>query len=192
MEEEVEEEEAEEEAEEDNRAEGEGSASAGPTHDAAPARDIIADARTRASLTIVIQPGTDNLRIGRATDPSPTIIPHCIARLWKNGRDAIPVNAERTRPPTESELRDRDKELVEVERGMKRWNAPTRKAGSGPGDAAEEEITELPPDASNPAADGAPYYVGEDALARVSCAPRPDGSAYVFRRPIYRSARSFL
>ena len=32
---------------------------------------------------------------------------------------------------------------------MKRWNAPTRKAGSGPGDAAEEEITELPPDPSS-------------------------------------------
>ncbi len=27
-----------------------------------------------------------------------------------------------------------------MERGMKRWNAPTRKAGSGPGDAAEEEV----------------------------------------------------
>ena len=186
MEEEVEEEEDEAE---DNRAEGEGSASAGPTHDAAPARDIVADARTRASLTIVIQPGSDNLRIGRATDPSPTVIPHCIARLWKNGRSDSPANAERTRPPTEAELRDRDKELVEVERGMKRWNAPTRKAGSGPGDAAEEEIAELPPDPSGEAApaDGARCYVGEEALARVSCAPRADGSAYVFRRPIHRS-----
>ena len=168
-------------------------------------------------MTIVIQPGSDNLRIGRATDPSPTVIPHCIARLWKNGRSDSPANAERTRPPTEAELRDRDKELVEVERGMKRWIAARpaaapgtrrrRRSPSSPSDdrrATPRDLSgdlsgdisperrrdaELPPDPSGEAApaDGARCYVGEEALARVSCAPRADGSAYVFRRPIHRS-----
>ena len=101
MEEEVEDEEADEEAEEDNRVD-ENAANAA---DAAPARDVIADARTRASLTMVIQPGTEYLRIGRATDPAPTIIPHCIARLWKNGaQQAASILADRNRPPHELRL----------------------------------------------------------------------------------------
>jgi hypothetical protein len=188
VEEEVEEEEAEEEAEEDNRVD-DGGVSAGNTGDVVPARDVVADARTRASLTMVIQPGTDYLRIGRATDTQPTIIPHCIARLWKNRQEQSNIINDRNRPPHESELRDREKELTEVERGMKRWSAPTRKAGGGSGDAAEEEITEIMSDSTEPTdtciCDGAPYYVGEDAL-KVSCSPREDGSVYVFRRPIYR------
>ena len=78
---------------------------------------------------------------------------------------------------------------------MKRWSAPTRKAGGGSGDAAEEDITEINPtehsdSADNNFCDGAPYYVGEDAL-KVSCSPREDGSAYVFRRPMYRLTKTF-
>lgn len=32
---------------------------------------------------IVIQPGSQYLRIGRASDPFPVVIPHCIARRHK-------------------------------------------------------------------------------------------------------------
>ena len=184
----MEEEEAEEEAEEDTRVD-EGGVSAGTQGDVAPARDIVADARTRATLTMVIQPGTEYLRIGRATDTQPTIIPHCIARFWKNGQEQANILSDRNRLPHDSEIKERERELTEVERGMKRWSAPTRKAGGGSGDAAEEEITEILSDSLDPAdksfCDGAPYYVGEDAL-KVSCSPREDGSGYVFRRPIYR------
>ena len=186
----MEDEEPEDEGEEENRAD-EGQAPVNSTGEVAPARDIIADARTRASLTIVIQPGTDYLRIGRATDPVPTVIPHCIARLWKkSGPEMIKLSLDRNKLASENDLRERDKEVQEVERGLKRWSAPTRKAGGGSGDATEEEVSDYTSDPmdtteNNLCSDGAPFYVGEDAL-KVSGKPNADGSMYVLRRPMYR------
>jgi hypothetical protein len=95
------------------------------------------DGSTRASSTIVLQPGSEFLRIGWATEETPHLVPHCIARLWKSG---WPVNSDLV----ESEdVADREAELENVERGMKRWSAPTRKDDNGSSAGAEEEVSRL-------------------------------------------------
>lgn len=93
----------------------------------------LTDASTRAASVIVLQPGSKNLRIGWANEDAPQLVPHCIARLWHSGfpsdeREEI-VNVE-----------VREKELAEVERGMKRWSAPTQKLGKGGAGGDEEEV----------------------------------------------------
>jgi len=50
--------------------------------------------------TIVIHPGSLHLRIGRASDPQPTTLPHCIA--WRNKNAAVSsIRPWITRPETE-------------------------------------------------------------------------------------------
>jgi hypothetical protein len=104
--------------------------------DAKPSHGL-SDGSTRASSTIVLQPGSEFLRIGWATEETPHLVPHCIARLWKSG---WPANSDLV----ESEdVADRDAELENVERGMKRWSAPTRKDDDGSSAGAEEEVSRL-------------------------------------------------
>ena len=93
------------------------------------------DGSTRASSTIVIQPGSEFLRIGWATEETPHLVPHCIARLWKSG---WPANSDIVE---DQDLAERERELENVERGMKRWSAPTRKDESGNSAGAEEEVS---------------------------------------------------
>ncbi|KAJ1493185.1 actin-domain-containing protein, partial [Baffinella frigidus] len=153
-------------------------------------RDTLADARARAAMTVVIQPGSSVLRIGRASDPSPCIVPHVIARLCTGA--AAEEAATRKIPETEGDVAERQREIAEVERGMKRWSGPTRgptKGGAGnPSLGVEEEVVEssdafefLGFSPGNMAA----TYVGADAL-KVSCAAREDGARYVVRSPMRR------
>lgn len=73
----------------------------------------MADSRTRAQYTIVIQPGSDMLRVGRATDSEPTLVPHAIAKLWKDGYRPTSSVLELSLND-EAEVRERQKEVAEV------------------------------------------------------------------------------
>eukprot|EP00960_Hanusia_phi_P014613 431798-Hanusia_phi.AAC.1 len=164
-----------------------------------------AEAKKRISNTIVLQPGTDNLRIGRATDESPMVVPHCIARLlFPDAEDP----ADCLVPPVSSDRnwqQEKQREAVEVERSLKRWSGPTRKTSTGltrggvggwtlgdvwPGDGekVDEDIISAPgdePEIFGSSLGSASSYCGSAAL-RVTCKRRSDGTRYSLHRPLRR------
>ena len=152
--------------------------------------DFLLDPRLRVEHTIVLQPGSHSLRIGRATDEEPTLVPHVLARLYKgNGHstDSSPSYS----PANEKE---RERELLEAQRALQRYAGPARKSassGSLSADAIEEEIIDDATDAfefigltSSSGEQDAPSVVcGEQAL-RVSGKAFKSGARYVMRRPM--------
>ena len=150
------------------------------------------DARTRVLNSIVMQPGSNVLRIGRATDAEPTLVPHVLARLVR-GEDTSVRKFE----DSAAGEKERERELLEVQRGLQRFSGPSRKSVSASGGAAvdtvEEEVLDAPDDSFEflgPPQEGNPelpqVVCGEDAL-RVCCAANPDtGLRYVEYRPMQR------
>lgn len=57
-----------------------------------------ADSQVQPQTIIVIQPGSVNLRIGRASDAFPITVPHCIARKCPNSSKRIPDDPMLVRP----------------------------------------------------------------------------------------------
>ena len=109
--------------------------------------DFLQDPRTRVERTIILQPGSNSLRIGRATDDAPTLVPHVLARLYKG--DA-PSGAEHLPGDLPAIEKDRERELLEVQRALQRSAGPARKSassGSLSADTIEEEIIDDPSDA---------------------------------------------
>jgi actin-related protein 8 len=139
-----------------------------------------------------MQPGSNVLRIGRATDAEPTLVPHVLARLVK-GEDSSVRKFE----DTAAGEKERERELLEVQRGLQRFSGPSRKSVSASGGAAvdtvEEEVLDAPDDSFEflgPPQEGKPtlpqVVCGEAAL-RVCCAANPDtGLRYVEYRPMQR------
>ena len=75
--------------------------------------------------TIVLQPGSYSLRIGRATDDVPTLVPHVLARLFKSEDPSAPKPDD----PAASD-KERERELLEVQRGLQRFAGPSRKSAT--------------------------------------------------------------
>lgn len=148
---------------------------------------------TRKQSTIVIQPGSDVLRVGWAGDEAPKVVPHCLARL-QHGPVAPPPEEK---VATLGSERERERELGDAERSVKKWSGPTQKRSiAGSSEVVEEEVLEAGPDEPHAykllgvegGDDGdAPrkVYYGEEAQ-KVTAALRSDGSRYVMRRLVRR------
>jgi hypothetical protein len=161
--------------------------------------DFPQDPRVRVANTIVLQPGSHSLRIGRATDESPTLVPHLLARLVKGDVRS----AARPREDSAAAEKERERELAEVTRSLQRFTGATRNktqpsaTPSAPNpptpaatavDIVEEEVM----DATSKdtfefigmsGGERPPFVCGEEAL-RVSCAPMENGERYVLRQPM--------
>ena len=121
--------------------------------------EVPQDQATRVERSVVLQPGSRSLRIGRGTDAEPTLVPHVLARLVR-GLDAgaAAASAQEHWQVSPAQEKDKERELLEVQRGLQRFSGPSRKmsangGGGGAGGAAslmtdqiEEEVADAPGD----------------------------------------------
>jgi actin-related protein 8 len=142
---------------------------------------------TRKQSTIVIQPGSEYLRIGWAGDEAPRVVPHCLARLYRGDMEEPASSA----PERE---RERERELADVERTVRKWSGPTQKRSGLGGETVEEEIADAGQEEAfkllgveGGEEGGAPrkVFYGEEAQ-KVTKARRMDGSRYVMKRLVQR------